>query len=87
MNEKIQSSVPHEDIELHIENVLDEIRPAIEMDGGSVSFVKYDHDSNILTVSLSGACRGCPMSEITLKQGIEQMVKERIPSVREVVTQ
>ncbi len=68
-----------------IRDVLEEIRPAIQMDGGDVELVDYDVETKIVTVKLSGACHGCPMSEITLKQGIEQMMKERLPEIREVI--
>lgn len=66
--------------------LLEHIRPAIQMDGGDVEFVSYDTAKKMVVVELKGACQGCAMSEITLKQGIEQMVKDAFPEVTEVVT-
>lgn len=61
---------------------LDEIRPALQADGGDVEFVR--EENGIVYVRLQGACHGCPMSQITLKRGIERLVKERVPSVTAV---
>ncbi len=68
-----------------IEAVLNKIRPALQMDGGDVSLVDVDEDNGIVTVSLSGACGGCPMSTLTLKMGIERSIKQEIPEIKEVV--
>lgn len=67
--------------------LLEHIRPAIQMDGGDVEFVSYNAVKRLVVVQLKGACQGCAMSEITLKQGIEQMLKDAFPEVSEVVTQ
>ncbi len=62
-----------------IEAVLDEIRPALQADGGDVEFI--DYKDGIVLVRMQGACGNCPMSMMTLKQGIEARMKERIPEV------
>lgn len=66
-----------------IEEVLQEIRPAIQMDGGDIQFV--DFIDGVVQVKLQGACVGCPMSLYTLKLGIQERLVEQIPDVREVV--
>jgi len=62
-----------------IQAVLDEIRPALQADGGDVEFI--DYKDGVVLVRMQGACGSCPMSLITLKQGIEARMKERIPEV------
>jgi len=62
---------------------LDSIRPGIQADGGDLEFVRID-DNNVLYVKLIGACGGCPMSTITLKQGIERIVKMQVPEITAV---
>lgn len=63
-----------------VEVVLDKIRPAIQADGGDVELVGISED-NIVTVRLTGACVGCPMAQLTLKGGIERILKHEIPEV------
>lgn len=66
--------------------VLEEyIRPAVESDGGHIAFKSFDE--GIVTVSLRGSCSGCPSSMVTLKQGIENLLKHEVPGVREVVAE
>ena len=62
---------------------LDEIRPALQKDGGDVELIDVDQD-NIVTVRLTGACENCPMSQVTLKEGIEKFLKSEIPAVKAV---
>ena len=62
--------------------MLDEIRPMLQADGGDVEYVGMDGD--IVQVRLTGACGGCPMSQITLKRGIETAVKQKVPGVASV---
>ena len=59
------------------------VKPAVEMDGGNIEFKSY-HDG-VVTLTMQGACSGCPSSTVTLKSGIEAMLKRMIPQVREVV--
>ena len=70
-----------------VEAAIDEIRPALHMDGGDCEVVEVDEPSGVVSIRLVGACGGCPMSTMTLKHGIERMVKERVPSIRQVETQ
>ncbi|MCW5899490.1 MAG: NifU family protein [Flavobacteriales bacterium] len=66
--------------------VLEEyIRPAVEGDGGHIAFKSFD--GGVVTVSLRGSCSGCPSSMVTLKQGIENLLKHEVPGVREVVAE
>ncbi|MGI6395338.1 MAG: NifU family protein [bacterium] len=66
-----------------VKEVLDQVRPALQRDGGDVELVDVA-DDGVVTVRLRGACAGCPMSQITLKMGIEQHMKRQIPEVKEV---
>jgi len=68
-----------------LEAVLDKIRPAIQADGGDVELINIRED-NVVEVRLKGACNGCPMATLTLKAGIERIVKEEIPEVVEVIS-
>lgn len=61
------------------------VKPAVEMDGGNIEFKSYDH--GIVTVVLQGSCSGCPSSTVTLKSGIEGMLKRMVPEVKEVVAE
>ncbi len=67
-----------------VEAVLDKIRPSIQADGGNVELVNVDEDSMVVTVRLTGACVGCPMSQLTLKAGIERILKHEIPEITSV---
>lgn len=68
-----------------VEKVLEKIRPYIQSDGGDISLVSVDEVSGIVKVSLSGACGTCPSSTATLKGGVERMVRQEIPEIKEVV--
>ncbi|MDD3535799.1 MAG: NifU family protein [Candidatus Cloacimonetes bacterium] len=68
-----------------LEAVLDKVRPAIQADGGDVVLMNIRED-NVVEVRLTGACHGCPMATLTLKAGIERIVKEEIPEVVEVIS-
>lgn len=61
------------------------IRPAVEGDGGHIAFRSFNE--GVVTVSLRGSCSGCPSSMVTLKQGIENLLKHEVPGVREVVAE
>jgi len=67
-----------------VEEVLNQVRPMLQADGGDVELVEVAEDG-IVSVRLTGACGSCPMSTMTLKMGIERALKERIPEVKEVV--
>lgn len=66
-----------------VKNVLDEIRPQLQADGGDVEPVEVTEDG-VVKVRLKGACAGCPMSTMTLSMGIEKTLKEKIPEVEKV---
>jgi len=66
-----------------VEATLAQIRPALQADGGDVELV--DVSEGVVKLKLKGACAGCPMSTMTLKNGIERILKERVPEVKEVV--
>ncbi|MEN6460965.1 MAG: NifU family protein [Syntrophomonas sp.] len=68
-----------------VEAILGNIRPALQRDGGDVELVDVDAQG-IVKVRLKGACSGCPMATMTLKNGIEKALKESIPEVKEVVS-
>ncbi|MBI2459041.1 MAG: NifU family protein [Parcubacteria group bacterium] len=70
--------------EKKIKQALEKIRPSLQMDGGDVHFVNFDELSGVLKVELMGHCAHCPMSSITLKQGIEEEIIKSVPQVREV---
>ena len=70
MNEKVKAA-------------LDQIRPALQADGGDVELVGVK--DGIVSVKLTGACGGCPMATMTLKKGIEKIIKEKVPEIKEVV--
>lgn len=74
------------DVEIRIKGALDKyVKPAVEMDGGNISFVKFEDGK--LTLQLQGSCSGCPSSTVTLKQGIENLLKRFVPEVQEVVAE
>jgi len=66
-----------------VEEVLDKIRPNLMQDGGNVELV--DIEEGTVKVKLTGACGGCPMATLTLKMGIEKILKQEIPEIKEVV--
>jgi Fe-S cluster biogenesis protein NfuA len=66
-----------------VEAVLNKIRPQLQADGGNVELVDVGADG-VVTVRLQGACRGCPMSQMTLKNGIERLILAEVPGVKSV---
>lgn len=66
-----------------VQKVLDQIRPSLQADGGDAELVDVD-ENGVVKVKLTGACAGCPMSQMTLQQGIERVLKEKIPQVTKV---
>ena len=66
-----------------VQAVLDQIRPSLQADGGDAELVEVD-DQGVVKLKLKGACSGCPMAQMTLKQGIERIMKEKIPQVTRV---
>ncbi len=66
-----------------VQKVLDKVRPTLQADGGDVELVDVD-ESGVVKVRLQGACAGCPMSQMTLRNGIERVLKQEIPEVKAV---
>lgn len=69
-------------MEEKIKKVLEKVKPSLQADGGDVEFVEVT--DGIVKVRLKGACAGCPMSQMTLKMGIEKILKEQIPEIKSV---
>lgn len=67
-----------------VKGILEQIRPALQADGGDVELVEVTEDG-IVKVRLVGACGHCPMSTMTLKMGIERTIKDKVPGIKEVV--
>jgi len=68
-----------------IEKILKQIRPQLQMDGGDVQLLDVDEKKGIIKVKLIGACAHCPMSQMTLKMGIEAEIKKQVKGVKEVI--
>jgi Fe-S cluster biogenesis protein NfuA len=71
-------------LEKKVKGALDQVRPSLQADGGDVEFVSMS-DSGVVSVRLTGACGGCPMAQMTLKNGIENYLRKEIPQVSSVV--
>lgn len=67
-----------------VESALEKIKPVLRRDGGDVELVDVSSDG-VVKVKLKGACGGCPMSQMTLKAGIEKTIKDEVPEVKEVI--
>lgn len=67
-----------------IEAVIDSLRPYIQADGGDVEFLDFNEPTGVVQVRLSGACESCPISMMTLKDGLEKRIKSNVPGVVEV---
>ena len=68
-----------------VQKAIDKVRPGLQADGGDVELVDVSPDG-VVKVRLTGACHGCPMSQMTLKMGIEKIIKQQVPSIKEVVS-
>jgi Fe-S cluster biogenesis protein NfuA len=66
-----------------VESALNKVRPSLQADGGDVQLIDVD-DQGVVKVKLTGACGGCPMSQMTLKMGIEKILKQNVPEVTRV---
>lgn len=71
------------ELENKVRNVIEQIRPYLQADGGDISFVELTSD-NVVNVELHGACGSCPFSRMTLKNGVEDAMKKAIPEVKSV---
>ncbi|HPD56452.1 MAG TPA: NifU family protein [Smithellaceae bacterium] len=68
-----------------VQKAIDKIRPGLQADGGDVELVDVSSDG-VVKVKLTGACQGCPMSQMTLKMGIEKVIKSQVPDIKEVIS-
>ncbi len=68
-----------------VAEVIEIIRPAIQADGGDILLVDVDEGTGVVSVELTGACVSCPASTVTMKAGIERIMKDRVPGVTEVI--
>jgi Fe-S cluster biogenesis protein NfuA len=71
-------------LEEKVRDIIEAIRPNLQSHGGDIELVGVDED-NTVRVRLQGACSGCPGAQMTLKMGVERLLKERIPEVKEIV--
>ncbi|HVV37847.1 MAG TPA: NifU family protein [Acidimicrobiales bacterium] len=71
-------------METAVLEALDAIRPALQSDGGDIRILNLDEATGVLDVELMGACGSCPMSTMTLKQGVERILKDRVEGLTEV---
>ena len=67
-----------------VEAAIQDVRPSLQADGGDIELVDVS-DDGVVSVQLKGACNGCPMATMTLKQGVERYLKEQVPGVTEVI--
>lgn len=68
-----------------VTEVIDEVRPLLQADGGNIELVSVAEDTGVVSVRLQGACKGCPGAAMTLKMGVERLLKEKVPGISEVV--
>ena len=71
------------ELETRVRNVIEQIRPYLQADGGNISFVELTSD-NVVNVELHGACGSCPFSRMTLKNGVEDAMRKALPEVKAV---
>lgn len=79
------SATPSElSVAQRIEDALETIRPALQIDGGDVEFVNFSDEDGVVQIRLVGACGGCPISSVTVKHGIEKRVRSAVPEVTRI---
>jgi len=71
------------ELETKVKNVIEQIRPYLQADGGDISFVELTSD-NVVNVELQGACGSCPFSRMTLKNGVEEAMRKALPEIKSV---
>lgn len=72
-----------EELTAKVKNIIEQIRPYLQADGGDISFVNLT-DDNVVNVELQGSCGSCPYSRMTLKNGVEEAVKKALPEIKSV---
>jgi Fe-S cluster biogenesis protein NfuA len=70
-------------MEEEVKNAIEQVRPSLQADGGDIQFISVSEDGKV-TVELQGSCNGCPMAQMTLKQGVERYLKETVEGVTSV---
>lgn len=80
--QEAKSAVP--DLYARVEAALDRIRPAVHADGGNIAVANIDAERGVLYLQMQGACGGCPSSRMTLKAGVERIVRELVPEITRV---
>ncbi len=75
------------ELEKKIKLTLDRIRPYIQGDGGDIEFVSFNEETGLVVVKLLGACIGCSLVDFTIKGGVEALLMDEIPEVRQVITE
>lgn len=76
---------PQTPIKDRVAGVIETIRPALQADGGDIELIDVDQEG-VVSVRLQGACSGCPSAQMTLKMGVERMLKQKVPEVSRVVS-
>jgi Fe-S cluster biogenesis protein NfuA len=89
VDDRLEAVVPIDDDERTrraeaLQKLIDLMRPAVQADGGDLALVDVDYDAGIVEVQLQGACSSCAISSVTLQGGVERLLTERLPWVREV---
>ena len=80
-----EAPVDASEVEAEVAKVIAAVRPAVQADKGDIELISIDHATGIVEVELKGACTSCPASSQTLKAGVERIMKNRVPSITEVV--
>jgi Fe-S cluster biogenesis protein NfuA len=83
MSEEATNSSPT--ITEQVREVIEGIRPMLQADGGDIDLVNVDEAAGVVSVRLQGACKGCPGAAMTLKMGVERLLKYKVPEIKEVV--
>jgi Fe-S cluster biogenesis protein NfuA len=83
LKQEVEKMAVSEETKKKVEAVIETIRPRLQMDGGDVSLVEIT-DDHVVRVELQGACKGCPMSQVTLHMGIEKTMIDQIPEITRV---
>lgn len=84
-NDAVPTAVDSASIEAEVAKVIAAVRPAVQADKGDIELISVDTETGIVEVELKGACTSCPASSQTLKAGVERIMKDRVPSITEVV--
>ncbi len=84
MSDSSSSNSNEKSFEQKVKDVIDAVRPALQSHGGDIELIGVDSDNSV-RVRLQGACSGCPGAKMTLKLGVERMLKSKVPEVKEVI--